>query len=120
MRSMSQLLVQGNRFTGTLPNRAVAGLGALCVNNNDFEGKFFLDVTKLIITAKVDISLVSDRVYLGQGLRISESANLDRCNTLIIECTVRLPWAHLIGRGNSTALAWRRADRKIRGGQCLR
>eukprot|EP00971_Amphidinium_carterae_P329570 6462124-Amphidinium_carterae.1 len=107
MRSVSELLVQGNRFAGTLPNRAVAGLGALCANHNDFEGKGFgMSQSYIIIAANVD--------------KISESANLDRCNTLIIECTGGLPWAHPIGRGNSAALAWRRADRKIRGGQCLR
>eukprot|EP00971_Amphidinium_carterae_P215625 4280057-Amphidinium_carterae.1 len=39
MRTMSVLLVNANRFAGTLPNRAVAGLGALSVSNNHFEGK---------------------------------------------------------------------------------
>eukprot|EP00971_Amphidinium_carterae_P114109 2261199-Amphidinium_carterae.1 len=36
---MSGLFMRANRFAGTLPNRAVAGLGALSVSNNDFEGK---------------------------------------------------------------------------------
>eukprot|EP00971_Amphidinium_carterae_P304619 6053421-Amphidinium_carterae.1 len=39
MRTMSELFMQVSRFAGTLPNRAVAGLGALSVDRNDFEGK---------------------------------------------------------------------------------
>eukprot|EP00971_Amphidinium_carterae_P312230 6206029-Amphidinium_carterae.1 len=39
MRTMTFLYVDVNRFAGTLPTTAVAGLGALSVTNNDFEGK---------------------------------------------------------------------------------
>eukprot|EP00971_Amphidinium_carterae_P024568 484316-Amphidinium_carterae.1 len=36
---MSALIVHGNCFAGTLPNRAFAGLGTLSVKYNTFEGK---------------------------------------------------------------------------------
>eukprot|EP00971_Amphidinium_carterae_P088157 1743685-Amphidinium_carterae.1 len=39
MRAMRELLMYGNRFAGTLPNRAVAGLGALIVHKNCLEGR---------------------------------------------------------------------------------
>eukprot|EP00971_Amphidinium_carterae_P139741 2768611-Amphidinium_carterae.1 len=44
MTAMASFGICFNDFTGvllagTLPNRALAGLGALSVNNNDFEGK---------------------------------------------------------------------------------
>eukprot|EP00971_Amphidinium_carterae_P056234 1109665-Amphidinium_carterae.1 len=39
MRSMTVLFVQANRFAGTLPNAAVAGLRTLLADRNDFEGK---------------------------------------------------------------------------------
>eukprot|EP00971_Amphidinium_carterae_P060284 1192862-Amphidinium_carterae.2 len=39
MRIMSVLFVSVNRFAGTLPNRAVAGLDMLLAQENGFEGK---------------------------------------------------------------------------------
>eukprot|EP00971_Amphidinium_carterae_P051113 1006489-Amphidinium_carterae.1 len=42
MRTVSSFCGNANRFAGTLPNRAVAGFGALFalfVSDNDFEGK---------------------------------------------------------------------------------
>eukprot|EP00971_Amphidinium_carterae_P002546 50714-Amphidinium_carterae.1 len=41
MRTTSTLFVNANRFSGTLPNifGAIEGLGVLCANNNDFEGR---------------------------------------------------------------------------------
>eukprot|EP00971_Amphidinium_carterae_P312087 6203460-Amphidinium_carterae.1 len=39
MRSMSVLFASENRFAGTLPNRAVAGLRLFGVTFNDFEGE---------------------------------------------------------------------------------
>eukprot|EP00971_Amphidinium_carterae_P093382 1847741-Amphidinium_carterae.1 len=53
--------------------------------------------------------------------RISESVNLDRCNTLITESAFGLPGPQLPGRADSTALVWRqRAGPKDRGSQSLR
>eukprot|EP00971_Amphidinium_carterae_P248197 4927803-Amphidinium_carterae.1 len=37
MRTMSRLVAPSNLFAGTLPNRAIAGLGTLHVSGNDFE-----------------------------------------------------------------------------------
>eukprot|EP00971_Amphidinium_carterae_P279883 5555935-Amphidinium_carterae.1 len=39
MRVLSYLSVQANRLAGTLPNIAIAGLGVLIADKNDFEGK---------------------------------------------------------------------------------
>eukprot|EP00971_Amphidinium_carterae_P176524 3499889-Amphidinium_carterae.1 len=105
MRIMSVLFVQENHFAGTLPNRAVVGLGALSVSNNDFEGK---------------LSQTQYEQCEVASFVISESVNLDRCNTLISESTGSLPQPQLAGRANSTELAWRqRAGPKMRGSQSL-
>eukprot|EP00971_Amphidinium_carterae_P305099 6062635-Amphidinium_carterae.1 len=68
------------------------------------------------------VSQSSESVLDTRFARISESANLDRCNTLITACTAGLPGPQLAGRAGSSALAWRRwADRPtMRGGQSLR
>eukprot|EP00971_Amphidinium_carterae_P310706 6174151-Amphidinium_carterae.1 len=47
-----------------------------------------------------------------------ESVYLDRCNTVITECTGGVPRLQLLGRDNSAALAWRRF--RNRGSQSLR
>eukprot|EP00971_Amphidinium_carterae_P034544 680022-Amphidinium_carterae.1 len=53
--------------------------------------------------------------------RVSESVNLDRCNTLIIESTCGLPWPQPSGRANSTAFGWRQqGGGKNRACQSLR